>query len=255
MISDRIVRKKKVMKTIKRILKKFFRLVGLKVNRYDSLDPDSVLLQKFLISREIDLVLDVGANTGQYASMLRGLGYKNKIISFEPQEEAYLSLSENSTKDQLWEIAPRSAIGAEDGEIEINLSKNSVSSSVLPILDSLIEYAPETEYFGRETVPLFKLDTITQPYSIESFKSILLKIDVQGFEKSVIQGSLETLPIVNALQLELSLVPLYENQVLLYEMIGMLDNLGFEVYGITPGFTDIKTGRMLQVDGIFIRKS
>ena len=90
--------------------------------------------------------------------------------------------------------------------------------------------------------------------SIESFNSILLKIDVQGFEKSVIQGSLEILPIVNALQLELSLVPLYENQVLLYEMISILDNLGFEVHGIIPGFTDIKTGRMLQVDGIFIRK-
>ena len=243
------------MKIIRRILKKIFRLVGLKVSRYDSLDPDSVLLQKFLISQEIDLVLDVGANTGQYASMLRGLGYKNKIISFEPQEAAYLSLSKNSTEDKLWDIAPRSAIGAEDGEIEINLSKNSVSSSVLPILDSLIEYAPETEYFGKETVPLFKLDTITKPYSIESFNSILLKIDVQGFEKSVIQGSLEILPIVNALQLELSLVPLYENQVLLYEMIGILSNLGFEVYGIIPGFTDTKTGRILQVDGIFTRKS
>ena len=242
------------MKIIRRILKKIFRLVGLKVSRYNPLDPDSVLLQQFLVNQKVDLVLDVGANTGQYASMLRGLGYKNKIISFEPQKEAYLSLSENSTKDKLWDIAPRGAIGAEDGEITINLSKNSVSSSVLPILDSLIEYAPETEYFGKETVPLFKLDTITKPYSIESFSSILLKIDVQGFEKSVIQGSLEILPIVNALQLELSLVPLYENQVLLYEMIGMLDNLGFEIYGIIPGFTDIRTGRMLQVDGIFTRK-
>ena len=242
------------MKVMRRILKKFFRLIGFEVNRYNPLDPDSVMLQQFLVGREIDLVLDVGANTGQYASMLRGLGYKNKIISFEPQKQAYSSLSKNSTKDKFWYIAPRSAIGAEDGEIEINLSKNSVSSSVLPILNSLIEYAPETEYFGKETVPLFKLDTITKPYSIGSFNSILLKIDVQGFEKSVIQGSLETLPLVNALQLELSLVPLYENQVLLYEMIGILSKLGFELYAIIPGFTDIKTGRMLQVDGIFTRK-
>lgn len=242
------------MKSIKGILKKIFRSIGFEVNRYNALDSDSALLQKFLAYQQVDLVLDVGANTGQYASMLRSLGYKNKIISFEPQEEAYLHLSINSAKDKLWDIAPRSAIGAEDSEIVINLSKNSFSSSVLPILDSLIEYAPETEYFGKETVPLFKLDTITKPYSLESFNSILLKIDVQGFEKSVIQGSLEILPLVNALQLELSLVPLYENQVLLYEMIGILSELGFEAYAIIPGFTDIKTGRMLQVDGIFTRK-
>jgi FkbM family methyltransferase len=242
------------MKSIKGILKKIFRSIGFEVNRYNALDSDSALLQQFLVCQQIDLVLDVGANTGQYASMLRNLGYKNKIISFEPQEEAYSYLSTNSAKDKLWDIAPRSAIGAEDDEIVINLSKNSFSSSVLPILDSLIEYAPETEYFGKETVPLFKLDTITKPYSLESFNSILLKIDVQGFEKSVIQGSLEILPLVNALQLELSLVPLYENQVLLYEMIGILSELGFEAYAIIPGFTDIKTGRMLQVDGIFIRK-
>ena len=242
------------MKSIKGILKKIFRSIGFEVNRYNPLDSDSALLQKFLVCQQIDLVLDVGANTGQYASMLRNLGYKNKIISFEPQEEAYLHLSINSANDKLWDIAPRSAIGAEDDEIVINLSKNSVSSSVLPILDSLIEYAPETEYFGRETVLLFKLDTITKPFLIESFNSILLKIDVQGFEKSVIQGSLEILPLVNALQLELSLVPLYENQVLLYEMIGILSKLGFEAYAIIPGFTDIKTGRMLHVDGIFTCK-
>lgn len=242
------------MKIIRRFLKKIFRLLGFEVSRYNPLDAHSELLQRFLVGQEIDLVLDVGANIGQYASMLRRLGYKNKIISFEPQKEAYLSLSKNSSHDNLWDVAPRAAIGAVDGEITIHLSKNSVSSSVLPILDSLIEYEPETKYFGEQTVPMFSLDTVTQPYSIKSFKSILLKIDVQGFEKSVIQGSTEILPYVNALQLELSLVPLYENQVLFYEMIGILDQLGFEAYAIIPGFADTKTGRMLQVDGIFIRK-
>jgi hypothetical protein len=56
------------------------------------------------------------------------------------------------------------------------------------------------------------------------------------------------------LQLELSLVPLYQGEPLIRTMLEKVDALGYELYAVIPGFTDMKSGRLLQLDGIFIQK-
>lgn len=78
-----------------------------------------------------------------------------------------------------------------------------------------------------------------------------MKIDVQGFERQVLAGATEILPQVKGIQLELSLVPLYESQPIYREMIKFLEKLGYELYALVPGFTEHKTGKLLQMDGIF----
>ena len=238
---------------IKKTIKKLSRSLGIDLKRYNIQTSEAAKMQRLLAYHNIDLVFDVGANIGQYAKLLRELGYSGRIVSFEPLSSAYSQLKAVSKKEPLWEIAPQTAIGNQEGEITINIAGNSYSSSALPMLDAHLESAPESAYSGSETVKLSRLDTIAKDYIKSETKSIFLKIDVQGLEKQVIEGATAILPLVKGIKLELSLVPLYEGQVLFKEMIDIVEKLGYELYGIEPGFTAEKTGRMLQMDGIFFK--
>jgi len=238
---------------LKKIVKKLSRSLGVDLKRYNVQTSEAAKMQRLLAYHNIDLVFDVGANIGQYAKLLRELGYSGRIVSFEPLSSAYSQLKAVSKKEPLWEIAPQTAIGNQEGEITINIAGNSQSSSALPMLDAHLESAPESAYSGSETVKLSRLDTLAKDYIKSETKSIFLKIDVQGLEKQVIEGATAILPLVKGIKLELSLVPLYEGQVLFKEMIDIIEKLGYELYGIEPGFTAEKTGRMLQMDGIFFK--
>ena len=237
----------------KKTIKKLSRSLGIDLKRYNIQTSEAAKMQRLLAYHNIDLVFDVGANIGQYAKLLRELGYSGRIVSFEPLSSAYSQLKAVSEKDPLWEIAPQAAIGNQEGEIIINIAGNSYSSSALPMLDAHLESAPESAYSGSETVKLSRLDTLAKDYIKSETKSIFLKIDVQGLEKQVLEGATAILPLVKGIKLELSLVPLYEGQVLFKEMIDIVEKLGYELYGIEPGFTAEKTGRMLQMDGIFFK--
>ena len=237
----------------KKVIKKLSRSLGIDLKRYNVQTSEAAKMQRLLAYHNIDLVFDVGANIGQYAKLLRELGYSGRIVSFEPLSSAYSQLKAVSEKDPLWEIAPQTAIGNQEGEIIINIAGNSQSSSALPMLDAHLESAPESAYSGSETVKLSRLDTLAKDYIKSETKSIFLKIDVQGLEKQVLEGATAILPLVKGIKLELSLVPLYEGQVLFQEMIDIVEKLGYELYGIEPGFTAEKTGRMLQMDGIFFK--
>ncbi|MDB9386801.1 FkbM family methyltransferase [Microcystis aeruginosa CS-583] len=237
----------------KKIIKKLARSLGIDLKRYNVQTSEAAKMQRLLAYHNIDLVFDVGANIGQYAKLLRELGYSGRIVSFEPLSSAYSQLKAVSEKDPLWEIAPQAAIGNQEGEIIINIAGNSQSSSALPMLDAHVQSAPESAYSGSETVKLSRLDTLAKDYIKSETKSIFLKIDVQGLEKQVLEGATAILPLVKGIKLELSLVPLYEGQVLFKEMIDIVEKLGYELYGIEPGFTAEKTGRVLQMDGIFFK--
>ena len=238
---------------LKKTIKKLARSLGVDLKRYNVQTSEAAKMQRLLAYHNIDLVFDVGANIGQYAKLLRELGYSGRIVSFEPLSSAYSQLKAVSKKEPLWEIAPQTAIGNQEGEIIINIAGNSQSSSALPMLDAHLESAPESAYSGSETVKLSRLDTLAKDYIKSETKSIFLKIDVQGLEKQVLEGATAILPLVKGIKLELSLVPLYEGQVLFKEMIDIVEKLGYELYGIEPGFTAEKTGRMLQMDGIFFK--
>jgi FkbM family methyltransferase len=200
---------------------------------------------------EIDLVLDVGANTGQFGQLLRRNGFAGRIVSFEPLSEAHRALREAAAKDPLWKVHDRCALGREDGSTIIHIARNSVSSSLLPMADTHALAAPDSAYVGQESVPLFRLDTVAQPY-LESAKRPFLKMDTQGSEWDVLSGSERTLPHVHGVLCELSLVKLYDGEHLWRETIDRLESAGFTVWGFQPHFMD-RTGRNLQVDAIFFR--
>ena len=229
--------------------------LGFELSLY-SPETSRVAQMKLLFAcHKINLALDVGANTGGYARFLREFGYKGKIISFEPLASAHAQLKTTSKNDSLWEVAPRTAIGNTKGVVNINVSANSSSSSVLDILDTHINAAPQSAYIGTETVDIHRIDDIASKYINESSNSIFLKVDVQGFEAQVLEGANNILSMVEGIQLELSFIPLYKGQILFSEMVSNMHELGYELHALLPVFVDPILGRMLQMDGIFFRKN
>lgn len=243
-----------MLNTIKMLTKKMFRGVGLEVHGYNPHSSAEAQLVASLLKFEIDLVIDVGANYGQFATGIRRGGYLGKIVSFEPLTSAFAKLTKAQAGDQLWDIYPRCAIGDQDGEVTINIAGNSASSSVLPMLESLIAAAPHTAYIGKEAAKLMRLDSIT-PGLLSTFNKPFLKIDTQGFEWQVLDGAINTLDQVQGVLLEMSLTPLYEGQYLWGDMLERMEKAGFTLWALQPVFTDSKNGRTYQVDGIFYRTS
>ncbi|WP_425287815.1 FkbM family methyltransferase [Mycobacterium avium] len=209
---------------------------------------------KQLAAHQVTVVFDVGANTGQYTEGLRKAGYQGRIISFEPLSQPFSRLENRAAKDALWNCS-RYAIGDFDGTIRVHVAGNAgQSSSVLPMLKSHQDAYPPANYVGVEEVPIHRLDSVA-PQMLHSTDVSFLKIDVQGFEKQVLEGSKETIENRCAgLQLELSFLPLYEGSMLIPEALELVYSLGFTLTGLLPCFTDPRDCKMLQADGIFFRE-
>ena len=226
----------------------------IRLNAYRYLPISSSLAQVVPSLRkfDIDLVLDVGANKGQFVSEIRQFGYTGRIVSFEPLSQAHGQLLQASAGDSMWEAYPRYALGDHNGGVEINIAGNSESSSILPMLESHRSAAPESGYKGKEVVSVKTLDAIAGQY-LKDARAPFLKIDTQGLEWQVLDGARETLPQIKGILVELSLVPLYEGQHLWREVIDRLETEGFTLWAFKPVFSDKVSGRTLQVDGIFYR--
>lgn len=199
----------------------------------------------------IDLVVDVGANVGQYGRQLRTHGYGGRILSFEPMSREYEQLARTAADDGNWRTV-RSALGTEASELDIHIAGNSISSSLLPMLDRHAEIAPKSVYVGTEKVPCGRLDSLVAA-DLETARSPYLKIDTQGFETRVLQGATGVIDRLAAVELEMSLSPLYDGQELLPDMLTRMGGYGFRLATVTPGLCDLEHGETLQVDGIFIR--
>ncbi len=234
----------------KELIKKLARRLNYEVQGLPRAYAAERTLAGLLREQEINLVLDVGANTGQFVEELISAGYQGRVISFEPLDLAHEELCKKASLHSNWTIAERTAVGAVNGTIDINISGNGVSSSILNMLKSHSQAAPESAYVGTENVPIRRLDDL---YSLSSEDRVLLKIDVQGYEKQVLDGAGSLLKGVCALMTEMSFVPLYQGQVLALELWNLLSVEGFEAWSFEPGFRDPASGRTLQVDGLFTR--
>lgn len=199
----------------------------------------------------VTTVIDVGANIGQFGESLRRTGFAGRIHSVEPLQAAYDELATRVTDDATW-TAERAALSDAPGTVQMNVSANSVSSSVLPMLETHAGAAPQSRYVATEDVPATTVDELVGRLGFDP-ATTLLKIDVQGYEKSVLDGATATLPRFVGVRTELSLTPLYGGQALLPDIVTLLAGLGLELWFIEPGFRDPATRRLLQLDGTFFR--
>jgi len=226
--------------------------VGFELRRFSVEQSENARFISMLRTYNVNLIFDIGANAGQFGVLLREIGFDGKIISFEPLSDAREILLNISKNDPLWQIALQTAIGEENGEIEIQIAGNSHSSSVLDMLDTHVRAAPDSKYIGKEKVALRTLDSIAPDY-MDSNSIAFIKIDTQGYETQVMNGAKKLMSQIVGLQVEISLVPLYKGQCLFDEMLKKLKNDGFELWSISTVFSDPNTAQLLQVDATFFR--
>lgn len=234
------------------LIKRLARAFGVDIRAYRPARSEAARLARMLERHRIDTVLDVGANTGQFARHLRSIGYRGRIICFDPLSEAHAALVQLALRDPDLTVAPRQALGENSGDVEINVSANLESSSLLRVSDAHVQAEPRVRTVAVEKVPLRRLDDAARSY-LSPDNRVFLKIDVQGYEIPVLRGADGLLPQVCGVQLELSLHPLYQGEPLFREVIDTVEALGFTLYDLNPCFSDDATGRTYQVDGIFFR--
>jgi FkbM family methyltransferase len=242
---------------VKAAVKRVLRAAGFQLRRIptaDELIPTEdkrkrrVILMK---NRGIDLVLDVGANTGQFGHSLRQLGFRGRIVSFEPLKDAFATLRQLAAQDALWECH-NLALGDSDRTASINISANSYSSSFLPASTRSVRIEPGIAYVGQEEASIRRLDAILDSVARRD-NVIYLKIDTQGYELNVLKGALGVIDRIPLIQLETAFFEGYETQPLIEEIISYLRCLRYRIVWIDPGWEDLKTGEMLEADLIFAR--
>jgi FkbM family methyltransferase len=230
------------------LINTYLRRLGLSIEKYPK--GDLLRRMKLLKSNNIDMIFDIGANEGQYAQIMRRHGYMGDIVSFEPLSASFKKLEFNSKKDDKW-LVKNYAIGDKNENRIINIAGNSgQSSSFWGMTIEHVTARSKSAYVGAEDVIIKTLDTVLP--DLYNGNDLFVKIDTQGFEKQVLSGAENSLKKIKGIQVELSLLPLYEGASLYLEIIAYLNGKGFELFSIEPGFINSQTGRLLQFDGIFM---
>lgn len=229
---------------MKQFLKNAVRALGFEVRR---IEPGRDL-PSFVHSQSISLVLDVGANVGQFAMHLRERGYDGKIVSFEPISDVFSQLSKNAANDRNWQIV-NSALGAASGSTTINVSEETVFSSILRQTDYAVDSFAGARPTRQEEIKLLKLDEVFD-YPGER---ILLKIDTQGYERDVLEGAANSLRSIEAVWLELPIVHLYQGVWGLEEAVSYMSERGFILSQIAPVNARWEDP-VLEVDCLFRRR-
>jgi FkbM family methyltransferase len=213
--------------------------------------PALAKLSDNILTGEIDLVIDVGANVGQFGIDLRNAGYRGEIFSFEPATSPFRELQKKSEKDSLWTVF-NLGLGNRNEEAVLNVATNSgLSSSILqPRLHT--EFFPSIKFEEKEKIQVSSLSTIIKDKNLSN-RRILLKIDAQGYESYIIEGAIEIFDSVVLTYIELSLVELYREEVGALAILNTLSDLGHRIIDIRRGI-ESKNGILLQID-VLTRKS
>jgi FkbM family methyltransferase len=238
-----------ILNNSKFLIQRILRYFGWEIVRHNK--SEIIFLSSRLNELNVDTIFDVGANQGQYANSLFSSNFKGKIFSFEPYSKAHKSLLKLAKKNSGWYVPPRCAVGRINKMVTLNISENSVSSSLLPMLDEHLNSAKKSRYIGTEFVPLITLDSFAK--SIK-FKKAFLKIDTQGYELEVVLGAKSLMKKLVGIQLEVSIGNLYDGQPNYLYILKHIEKKGFNLWSITPGFRDKKTNKLLQFDAIFLKK-
>ncbi len=233
-----------------RLLHKLADSFGYQLKRKKLLYNSQNLIKLLVEKHRIDLVIDVGANTGQFASELRAGGYQGQIISFEPVQTTFQKLSENCKADAKW-TAVNLALGAQKGELCINTSELSDFNSILAPNDFAKSTWQKLDTKSTEIIEVDTLDQFALNHNLLD-KRIFLKLDTQGYDLEAFKGALACIPAIKILQSEVSFIQIYEGMPNFRESLDTYLSHGFQISAFFP-VSEKPDGAAIEMDCIFVK--
>ena len=207
--------------------------LGYDIEKFNKQVTVETHLRSLLPRLGIDLVLDVGANTGQHATLLRRIGYRGDIISFEPAAAAHQALSRTAAGDPRWHVE-QLGLGAAPATAELHVAGASVFNSLHTHSAAGLEaFGGSLASSATEQVQVLRLDDYLGR-RVPDFASrrVFLKMDTQGHDRHVFEGAGDYRGRFAGLQSEISVIPIYEDVPDYLDMLTLYRGFGYEVTGL-----------------------
>ncbi len=220
-------------------------------NLNDTLDQH---LGNVFAQKRINCVIDVGANAGHFAAMIRQVGYRGRLISFEPVESAFARLELASGDDDEWRVY-QLALGSRKSNMTINRTEaTDFSSFHRPNAFGKKRFPNRMRLTGQEDVQMTTLARMW-PELIDGIDGprVFLKLDTQGFDLEVFRGSEAVLDDVLGLQSEISFKPIYENMPNYLTVLTEFQKFGYQPSGLFLVTRDNKTLAAIEYDCVMVR--
>lgn len=208
---------------------------------------DPVLrITRLLDDLNVTTLADVGANDGSWAADIRAAGYAGRIVSFEPHPVAYAALTANARDDDLWETLPL-ALASQSGRLELRMTSDSRWASLAPAVSG----GPKTDAQSTDSVrvEVRRLDEVLEALDGDR---VFVKVDVQGLEVDVMSGATGIADSIVGAELEAMLVPFYENQPSLAEILDAAARFDLRPAGVLNGGVE-ENGQESWFDLLFVR--
>ena len=225
--------------------------MGLDVSRA-SHSPAHTLLG--LQALPIRSIIDVGANSGQFARMISPKFPDAHIWCFEPLQEPFEQLSKWADCVGKGRISVFNvALGENEGTCQMwHHVDHSTSSSFLQTTHTAEKLYPLTKKQVSSHVRMTTLDGIVSELPAPLLPEVLIKLDVQGYEDRVIKGGIKTFRLSRACIVEICLDPLYEGQPTFTGICQSLHELGYRYAGnLYQTLAD--DGHVIFLDAVFMK--
>ncbi len=241
------------MQNYKTIVRNLTRGRGVEVRQFDpDLSLDTFLWTLFA-ALDINCVIDVGGHRGEYATLLRNNGYRGEIISFEPVLESYQHLMKLSAQDSNWQVH-RMGLGNVETTLDINVGEHTNFSSFHEPSSYGHATNPHIATTAVQTVPVKRLDAIFDKIMAHiPTPRIYLKMDTQGWDANVFEGTEGCRDRILALQSEMSIQPLYDGMPTWMQTIEQYQAGGYEISSMFAGFRDDAL-RLSEFDCVMVRQ-
>jgi len=203
---------------------------------------------------EINCVIDVGGNVGQFGKRLRRAGYTGRIVSFEPLPHTAEKLRRAAEGDADWQVV-ECALGEEETKEEMTVvGGKGATSSLLPVSEFGKEWSPRLEGVGKQSVVVRRLDGLFDEITAGIPRPrVYLKLDTQGYDVKAFKGAGDRLQDILGMQSEVSNLPIYEDMPRFPEQVSVYEAEGFEATGFFPVSRDSKTLRVVEFDVFMVR--
>ena len=217
-------------------------------DREDYLDKH---LAQVLEALAVELVVDVGANYGQYRELLRTIGFAGRIVSFEPVARPFQHCAALAAEDPAWDVY-RLALGRRDQRRRIKVGSSEDFSSFRSLTTYGRRTFAELSLGRRERVQVRTLDSVWDELIGAQARRVFLKTDTQGWDLQVYRGARRHLRRVVGTQCELAVQRLYRRMAGYHRTLAFLERRGFAPTGLYPVWRDAEL-RLGELDCVMVR--